>query len=478
MAKKRTNFSQKLILEKTYTYHEVFMKSIYSCIILQALFSVCSMSCALGGEPLVSGGVIIVGGQFGDEGKGKMIDWFGPQADIIVRSQGGNNAGHTVVIDKKEYKLQLIPSGILSENTQCYIGGGVVIDPKVLLKEIESLENAGISTKGRLWISAYANVIMPYHCQVDKLAEQSKGSNSIGTTGRGIGPCYVDRANRSAIRMIDLMDSAKFNHLVQTNVGSVNQVLKNIYGAEGVSASAIYDEYQTYADRLRPYMKHDMEIALAEALRNGKTALFEGAQGTFLDNTFGTYPYVTSSNTIASGICCGAGIGPSLISKTIACVKAYTTRVGNGPMPTEVDKDEAFANAAEAREYGTLTGRKRRMGWFDAVLVKQSVSFNSADAIILTKLDILDQLEKIKICTGYEYNGTIFDYIPPEAALGDVKPVYEEVDGWKSSTIDVKKYADLPDNAKKYIQRIAELVGAPVMIVSVGPDRSQTIVVE
>lgn len=450
------------------------MNYTYLRIMLQVLFSVACLCYA--GEPLISGGVIIVGGQFGDEGKGKMIDWFGPQADIIVRSQGGNNAGHTVVVDKKEYKLQLIPSGILSENTQCYIGGGVVLDPKVLLKEIDNLEKAGIQTKGRLWISAYANVIMPYHCQVDKLSEQSKGSNAIGTTGRGIGPCYVDRANRSAIRMIDLMDSAKFNKLVQTNVGTVNQVLKNIYGADEISASAIIDEYQAYAERLRPYMKHDMEIALSDALRNGKTALFEGAQGTFLDNTFGTHPFVTSSNTIASGICCGAGIGPSLISKTIACVKAYTTRVGNGPMPTEVT--EAFADAVEAREYGTVTGRKRRMGWFDAVLVKQSVNLNSADAIVLTKLDILDHLDKIKICTGYAYNGAVYGYIPPEAGLSDVKPVYEEVDGWKSPTVALKKYADLPDNAKKYIQRIADLVGAPVMMVSVGPDRSQTIVVE
>lgn len=451
------------------------MNSIFFTIFMQSLFFLGLASCYAGA---FSGGIVIVGGQFGDEGKGKVIDYLSSDAAIIVRAQGGNNAGHTVVVGDKEYKLHLIPSGILSGNTQCYIGGGVVIDPKVLIAEIEGLEKAGIHLNGRLWISPYANVIMPYHCQLDKLIEESKGKNSIGTTGRGIGPCYSDRTNRSAIRMIDLMDPVKFQKLLAQNIESVNQVLTNIYGKEPLAIDPIFNEYQVYANKLKKYLKEDLEVALADSLRAGKTVLFEGAQGTFLDNTFGTFPFVTSSNTIASGICCGAGVGPSQISKTIAVVKAYTTRVGNGPMPTEVSEEDAFANAADAREYGTTTGRKRRMGWFDAVLVKQAVRLNAADAIILTKLDILDPLEKIKICTGYEFEGKVYNYIPPQAKLGEVVPVYEEMEGWKSTTAAVQKYQDLPENAKRYIQRIAALVDAPVAMVSVGPERSQTIVVE
>ncbi len=454
------------------------MNSILSRIILQSVFSFSLLSYAQAAEPLLSGGVVIVGGQFGDEGKGKVIDWLSSQADYIVRSQGGNNAGHTVVIGDKEYKLHLIPSGILSGNTQCYIGGGVVIDPKVLIAEIDGLEKSGIQLKDRLWISPYANVIMPYHCQMDKLIEKSKGKHSIGTTGRGIGPCYSDRTNRSAIRMVDLMDPVKFKRLLESNVAKVNQTLRSIYEADPISSAPIFEEYQAYANRLKPFMKEDLETALSDSLRSGKTVLFEGAQGTFLDNTFGTFPYVTSSNTIAAGICCGAGVGPSQISKTIAVVKAYTTRVGNGPMPSEVSEKDAFADAAKAREYGTTTGRKRRMGWFDAVLVKQAVCLNSADGIVLTKLDILDPLEKIKLCTGYEYNGKVYRFIPPEANLDEVKPVYEEMEGWKTTTTAVRNYADLPENAKKYIHRISELVGSPVIMVSVGPERSQTLVVE
>lgn len=445
------------------------MNSILFTLFLQAFFF-CS---CLAASPF-TGGVVIVGGQFGDEGKGKIIDYLSSDASIIVRAQGGNNAGHTVVVGQNEYKLHLIPSGILSPNTQCFIGGGVVIDPKVLIAEIEKLESAGIQLKNRLWISPYANVIMPYHCQLDKLIEQSKGSNSIGTTGRGIGPCYADRTNRIAIRMIDLMEPVKFKKLLARNIEGVNQVITNIYGEAPLAVDPIFFEYQYYANLLKPYLKEDLEVVLADALRAGQTVLFEGAQGTFLDNTFGTFPFVTSSNTIASGICCGAGVGPSQISKTVAVVKAYTTRVGNGPMPTEVSESDAFADAAEAREYGTTTGRKRRMGWFDAVLVKQAVRLNAADAIILTKLDILDSLDKIKICTGYEFEGKIYDYIPPQARLGEVVPVYEEMEGWKTSTTAVQKSDDLPENAKKYIQRISALVGAPVALVSVGPERSQT----
>ncbi len=456
------------------------MNSIFASFFSAAIFSLSYLSASDASASCtpLSGGVVIVGGQFGDEGKGKIIDCLSPQADFIVRAQGGNNAGHTVVIGSKEYKLHLIPSGILNPDTQCYIGGGVVIDPKVLIAEIEGLEKSGIQLKGRLWISPYANVIMPYHCQMDKLIEKSKGKNSLGTTGRGIGPCYADRANRIAIRMADLMNPKKFKELLTNNVNGVNQQLKNIYSEQLLTVDPIYEEYLKYANILRSYLKEDLELSLSNSLRDGKIVLFEGAQGTFLDNTFGTFPYVTSSNTIASGICCGAGVGPSKISKTIAVVKSYTTRVGNGPMPTEVSDDEAFADAAEAREYGTTTGRKRRMGWFDAVLVKQAVSLNGADAIALTKLDILDLLEKVKICTGYKYKGETYTFIPAEANLNDVVPIYEEMEGWKTSTASIRKYEDLPENAKKYVQRISALVGTPIYMISVGPERLQTIFIE
>lgn len=423
-------------------------------------------------------GTVVVGIQFGDEGKGKVIDYLASDADIIVRAQGGNNAGHTVIIGEKEFKLHLIPSGILSPNCQCYISGGVVLDPKVLLEEIQGLEKSGIQMKGRLWISAYANIIMPYHRQLDQLSEKSKGKDAIGTTGRGIGPSYSDRTNRTAIRMSELMNPPKFKEQLEKNVALANKQLKVSYDEPEITAAPIYDEYMKYAEQLKPYFKEDLEYTLADSLKKGKKVIFEGAQGTFLDNTYGTFPYVTSSNTIASGICAAAGVGPTSVSKTIGVVKAYTTRVGNGPMPTEVADHEAFADAKKAREYGTTTGRKRRIGWFDAVLVRNGVRLNSADTLALTKLDILDNADKIKICVGYSCNGKVYDHVPGFCSLDDVKPIYEELDGWKASTTNVRHYKDLPENAKKYIQRISTLVEAPVMLISVGPERTQTIVVQ
>lgn len=423
-------------------------------------------------------GTVIVGGQFGDEGKGKVIDYLAENADIIVRSQGGNNAGHTVIIGEAEYKLNLIPSGILTPTCQCYITGGVVIDPKALLSEIHKLEQAGIELKGRFWISPYANVILPYHRQLDVAAEKSKGSAAIGTTGRGIGPCYTDRTNRCAIRICDLMNSDMFQKHIERNAALVNQQLCKIYQEPELDIAAILKEYNVYANELRPYLKEDMEYDLARQLKEGKRVLFEGAQGTFLDNTFGTVPFVTSSNTTAAGILTGAGIGPSQIDNTLVVIKAYMTRVGNGPLPTECTEEDQIMDAKEAREYGTVTGRKRRMGWFDAVLARQSVRLNGADQVALMKLDILDHVETIKICTGYAADGIIWDHIPGTLELSAVTPVYETMEGWKSPTHNIRRFEDLPPNAQAYVRRISELIEAPITMISVGPERTQTILME
>lgn len=420
-------------------------------------------------------GTVIVGGQFGDEGKGKVVDYLAAESDIIVRSQGGNNAGHTVIIGESEFKLNLIPSGILTPACACYISGGVVIDPKALLMEIDKLEKSGICVKGRLWISPYANVIMPYHRQLDVAAEKSKGSAAIGTTGRGIGPCYTDRTNRCAIRIGDMMSSEKFMQLMNKNAPSINRQLTQMYNESEMNMSDIIAEYCQYAQELAPYVKEDMEYDLALQLKQGKKVLFEGAQGTFLDNTFGTLPYVTSSNTTSAGILAGAGVGPSQIDETLIVIKAYMTRVGNGPLPTECSEEDSFMDAKEAREYGTVTGRKRRMGWFDAVLARQSVRLNGADCVALMKLDILDRAEAIKICIGYEVNGQVWDHIPGMMDLGSVTPVYETMPGWQCSTVDVRCFEALPANAQAYVKRIAELIEAPIKMISVGPERSQTI---
>jgi adenylosuccinate synthase len=421
--------------------------------------------------------IIVVGLQWGDEGKGKVIDLLSEEADYIVRAQGGNNAGHTIVVGSEEYRFHLVPSGILYPNTHCFIGGGTVIDPKVLLEEIDGLEKRGVKLKGRLHLSPYAHVVFPYHRILDRLYEEQKGANAIGTTGRGIGPCYADRSLRVGIRICELIRPELLEKRLQGVVSLKNQELEKIFSQPPLSVKEMFDEYRVYGQKLESYVSA-VENRVADGLKRGMKILFEGAHGTLLDINFGTYPFVTSSNTLSSGVSVGAGVGASQIDHTVGVVKAYTTRVGAGPLPTALSLQEQalFMDNAAAREIGTTTGRLRRMGWFDAVLVRFAVRLNGADSIALTKLDILDSLETLKICTGYRLHGAVLDSIP--AVIEDleaVEPIYETLPGWQVSTRDVTRFEELPINAKRYIQRISELVEAPVSLLSLGPERHRTI---
>ncbi|MBS0621174.1 MAG: adenylosuccinate synthase [Verrucomicrobia bacterium] len=422
-------------------------------------------------------GVIIVGAQWGDEGKGKVIDLLAERADLIVRSQGGNNAGHTIVAKGKEYRFHLIPSGILYPHTRCVIGGGTVIDPGVLLEEIKRLESQGVSVGGRVQISPYAHVIFPYHRLLDKLYEGQKGEAAIGTTGRGIGPCYADRVNRIGIRMCELTCPALLEKRLRFVVGLKNLELEKLFSQEAIDVEEVLREYKEYGRLLAPYVG-DVETLVAEALERGDKVLFEGAHGTLLDTVFGTYPYVTSSSTISSGISCGAGAGPSRVDHTLGIVKAYTTRVGGGPLPTALDaKEQAlFMDAHTAREIGTTTGRVRRMGWFDACLVRYAARLNGMDSFALTKLDVLDGLKEIKICTGYQLDDRVLSAPPPVTEdLARVVPIYETLPGWQSSTSGLASMKELPKEAAEYVARIAELIGVPISILSLGPDREKTL---
>lgn len=422
--------------------------------------------------------VILIGAQWGDEGKGKIIDILTAQAKHVVRAQGGNNAGHTVIIGQSEYKLHLIPSGILHPHTHCYIGAGTVIDPGVLIQEIEGLESRGIHVKGRLWISPSAHVIFPYHRALDLLLEQKKGERSIGTTGRGIGPCYADKASRLGIRIGEMIRPDIFGKVLKSVIQLKNEELVKLFNAEKMNYDEILKQYSHYAEILKPFIA-PVEELINHAIENHDNVLFEGAQGTFLDLSLGTYPFVTSSHTIAGGICAGAGVGPTRIDHTIGVVKAYTTRVGNGPLPTEIEENENFLDHQLAREYGTTTGRKRRIGWFDAVQVRTAVRLNGIDSIALTKLDILDSLEQIKICVGYQIHGIRLDHIPCLSEdLEKIVPIYETVPGWKTSTHHIDNFNDLPENAKKYLTRIVNLCGAPISMVSLGPQREKTIILK
>ncbi len=419
-------------------------------------------------------GVIVVGMQWGDEGKGKVIDLLTRNASAIVRAQGGNNAGHTVIVDGEDYKLHLIPSGILHPNTKCYIGGGTVIDPQVLLDEMDGLEKREIRLAGRLSISPCAHVIFPYHKTLDRLYEASKGARAIGTTGRGIGPAYSDKANRIGIRVGEFIRKDLLERVLHSVVAMKNAELENLYGQPPIDADDLLKECHALAERLAPFVGPvEQEIDLA--LKKNENVLFEGAQGTFLDIGFGTYPFVTSSNTTAAGICAGAGVGPSAIDHTLGVIKAYTTRVGNGPLPSEAK----FLDPHEAREIGTTTGRVRRMGWFDAVLAQEAVRLNGINSLALTKLDILDALESIKICTGYQIDGRLVNEVPSIA--GDyerIEPIYEEMPGWMQVTRDLRDLSQLPEQAKRYLARIEELCGVPISILSVGPDRKETLVLQ
>jgi len=418
---------------------------------------------------------VLVGAQWGDEGKGKVIDILTEDVQCIARYQGGNNAGHTVVIGEDKYILHLIPSGILHEGKVCVIGHGVVVDPKALIDEIELLKEKGIDCEGRLKVSDKAHVIFPYHNKIDELREKRRKKGKIGTTKRGIGPCYADKASRVGIRIADLFDEKYFKKRLKNNIEEKNTTLKNLYEFEGFEVEEIFKDYIEYAKYLKEFVC-DTTSLLNEFLVKGESILFEGAQGTFLDVDYGTYPYVTSSNSTAGGACTGGGVGPSRIDLVLGVVKAYTTRVGEGPFVTEFGPDLMEEIREKGGEFGATTGRARRCGWFDSVLVRNSVVINGMDQVVITKLDVLDELKTIKICTAYKYKGQVYQTIPGEPGfLDNCEPVYEEHPGWESDTSQATSYSELPENAKKYVDRIKELIGTEIILVSVGKSRKQTL---
>lgn len=417
---------------------------------------------------------VVIGAQWGDEGKGKTIDILASKADVVVRTSGGNNAGHTIEADGVTYKLHLMPSGILNPATLNIIGTGVVVDPKVLLAEIDGMESKGISTKN-LKIDARAHVIMPYHIELDGLSESARGKGDIGTTKKGIGPCYMDKAERSGIRMCDLINPEKFAAVVTENLKIKNKIIELVYGGTPLDPDAVIKEYSEYAKRLAPYVA-DTTPVLYESIKAGKNVLFEGAQGILLDIDLGTYPFVTSSHPISGGVCVGSGIGPTMIDECIGVLKGYTTRVGNGPFPTELDDEIGEAIRQKGHEFGTTTGRPRRTGWFDVVIAKYAVRTSSLTSIVLNKIDPLGGLDKIKLCVAYNKNGEITTDFPPTLEeLAQCVPVYEEMDGWKEDISNIKKFEDLPEAAKKYILRIEELCDCRISSIGVGPGRDQNI---
>ncbi len=421
--------------------------------------------------------VVVIGTQWGDEGKGKIVDYLAEKADVVVRYAGGNNAGHTVVTGGQAFKLQLLPSGILYKDKTCVIGNGVVIDPGVLLKEIKGMQDKGIDIAA-LKISNRAHVVMPYHRLLDEVEEDYRGDRKIGTTKRGIGPCYMDKDARVGIRMVDLMDEEEFVEKLEANLEAKNHLLKTVYGVEGFDFQAVKEEYLKYADALRPYVVDTAEV-LYQAMRSGKKILFEGAQATMLDLDHGTYPYVTSSHPIAGGACIGAGVGPTQINRVIGVVKAYSTRVGEGPFPTEL-LDEIGNHIREAGyEYGTVTGRPRRCGWLDACVVRYAGYVSGIEYMAITRLDVLDKLKTLKICVGYRYNGKLLNEFPASLkVLGQVEPVYEEFPGWETDITGIRKYEDLPENARRYVERLSDVAGVKIGIISVGPSRDQTIILK
>ena len=418
--------------------------------------------------------VVLVGAQWGDEGKGKATDLLGHRVQYVVKFNGGNNAGHTVVIDDEKYALHLLPSGILSPGCTPVIGNGVVVDPKVLIEEIDGLEQRGLSCE-RLLISADAHLIMPHHRALDKVTERFLGSARIGTTGRGIGPAYGDKLARVGIRMQDLLDPGILRQKLDLVLREKNQVLVKVYNRKGIEVSAVFEEYLEYADRLRPYIA-DTRLILAQALGRGETVLLEGAQATLLDVDHGTYPFVTSSNPTAGGACVGSGIPPTQISQVIGVAKAYTTRVGSGPFPTELFDDNGQHLVKIGHEYGTTTGRERRAGWFDAVVARYAVRVNGITDLVVTKLDVMSGMEKVPICVGYEVEGERLSEMPmTQTAFHHATPVYEELDGWWEDISKCRTLEELPDNARRYVQRIEELAGARVSVVGVGPGREENV---
>jgi adenylosuccinate synthase len=421
--------------------------------------------------------VIVVGAQWGDEGKGKITDLLSASADVVVRYQGGVNAGHTIVVQGQTFKLHLIPSGILYPDTDCIIGCGTVIDPKVLIEELDKLEQLNISTRNLL-ISENAHVTMPYHRLIDQASEERRGSHKIGTTGRGIGPTYADKSERTGIRVLDLMDPEGLRKQLSWTINYKNVILEKLYSLPPLAPEQVIAEYLEYAERLRPHVV-DTSLNIYDAIQRRRNILFEGAQGTLLDLDHGTYPYVTSSNPVAGGACVGTGVGPTMIDRVIGVAKAYTTRVGEGPFPTELDGRVGELLCDRGAEFGTTTGRKRRCGWFDAVIGRYAVRINGMDCLAITKLDVLDELEEIKVCVAYEIDGAHSRDFPTNARrFARCHPIYKTLSGWQQSTAHCRSLDDLPRQALDYLKFLAELMEVPIAIVSLGASRDQTIIVE
>ncbi|MEX3618516.1 adenylosuccinate synthase [Paenibacillus glucanolyticus] len=417
--------------------------------------------------------VVVVGTQWGDEGKGKITDYLAESADVVARYQGGNNAGHTILIDGKKFKLSLIPSGVFYKDKTCVIGNGMVVNPAALIEEINYIHDNGFSTDN-LVISDRAHVIMPYHMVLDALEEDRKGPNKIGTTRKGIGPCYMDKAARNGIRIADLMDAEEFELKLRHMVKEKNQVITQVYGGEGLEVEEILIQYLQYAEIIRKYVR-DTSVVLNDAIDGNQKVLFEGAQGVMLDIDQGTYPFVTSSNPSAGGVCIGSGVGPSKIQQVIGVAKSYTTRVGDGPFPTELDNEIGHYIREKGHEYGTVTGRARRVGWFDSVVVRHARRVSGITGLSLNSLDVLSGLETVKICIAYKFRGEEITHYPASLKmLAECEAIYEELPGWSEDITGAKTLEDLPENTRRYVERVSELTGIPISIFSVGRNREQT----
>lgn len=420
--------------------------------------------------------IAVIGTQWGDEGKGKIVDLLAEYADMVVRFQGGNNAGHTMVVDGKQFISHLVPSGIL-QNKPCIIGNGLVVDPEVLIEEMDYLNSKGIDVgPDNIQISERAHLIMPYHKAIDHAREAKKGNKKIGTTGRGIGPTYEDKATRRGLRFVDLLDEETFTERVRTILDEKNFYLTNYLAADSLDPESIIDQYRAYAERLAPHVTN-VSISIYDAIKSGKQVLFEGAQGTHLDIDHGTYPYVTSSNVVAGNACSGSGVGPKEITGVIGIVKAYTTRVGHGPFPTELLDEVGDAIQEKGVEFGATTGRRRRCGWLDTILLRNAVRLNGLTGLAITKLDVLGGLDTLNVCTGYEYKGQRLNDFPASLkVLAACKPLYETLPGWPDDISSIREYDNLPENTVNYLNRLEELVETPVHIISIGPGRDETIV--